>query len=108
MKRQREREGGERERERGTEGEEREGTMVWFQCEDCGDSIKKPKLDAHFMRCSARRLSCIDCLAVFDRHTVKVNDEAVPHRREDIASLTLHLCVSLFVFCVYFLPFYFI
>ncbi|QDZ18542.1 C2H2-type domain-containing protein [Chloropicon primus] len=51
--------------------------MVWFQCEDCGDTIKKPKLDAHFRQCRASRLSCIDCLAVFDRATVKFHTSCV-------------------------------
>lgn len=51
--------------------------MVWFQCEDCGDTIKKPKLDSHFRQCSASRLSCIDCLAVFDRYTVKQHTSCV-------------------------------
>ncbi|KAL6496492.1 hypothetical protein OROGR_029750 [Orobanche gracilis] len=27
--------------------------MVWFQCEDCGDNLKKPKLANHFRQCSA-------------------------------------------------------
>lgn len=28
--------------------------MVWFQCGDCGDSIKKPKLDTHFRQVTRR------------------------------------------------------
>mmetsp|Transcript_7717 Transcript_7717/g.19681 ORF Transcript_7717/g.19681 Transcript_7717/m.19681 type:complete len:254 (+) Transcript_7717:85-846(+) len=51
--------------------------MVWFQCEDCGDTIKKPKLDQHFGRCTAQRFSCIDCCAVFDRSTVKLHTACV-------------------------------
>lgn len=31
--------------------------MVWFQCEDCGDNLKKPKLPNHFRVCSANRVS---------------------------------------------------
>jgi predicted RNA-binding Zn-ribbon protein involved in translation (DUF1610 family) len=35
----------------------REGErMVWFQCEDCGEELKKPKLAAHFNRCSAYKV----------------------------------------------------
>ena len=41
--------------------------MVWFQCEDCGETLKKPKLAKHVWQCSAMRFSCIDCCAVFDR-----------------------------------------
>ncbi|KAI3443597.1 hypothetical protein Pfo_000262 [Paulownia fortunei] len=29
--------------------------MVWFQCEDCGDNLKKPKLPNHFRMCSASK-----------------------------------------------------
>ena len=31
--------------------------MVWFQCEDCGDNLKKPKLPTHFRQCSAFKVS---------------------------------------------------
>ena len=44
--------------------------MVWFQCEDCGETLKKPKLQSHFRVCSASRLSCIDCTLTFTRFTV--------------------------------------
>lgn len=30
--------------------------MVWFQCEDCGDNLKKPKLANHFNMCSASKV----------------------------------------------------
>lgn len=30
--------------------------MVWFQCEDCGDNLKKPKLANHFRMCSANKV----------------------------------------------------
>nr|KYP57577.1 Uncharacterized protein C16C10.8 [Cajanus cajan] len=45
--------------------------MVWFQCEDCGDNLKKPKLSSHFRTCSAYKLSCIDCGEIFGRDTVQ-------------------------------------
>eukprot|EP00899_Mesostigma_viride_P026840 jgi/Mesvir1/7340/Mv19149-RA.1 len=45
--------------------------MVWFQCEDCGDMIKKPKLLGHFNRCSAGKLSCVDCGAHFNQQSVQ-------------------------------------
>ncbi|EFJ49197.1 hypothetical protein VOLCADRAFT_117335, partial [Volvox carteri f. nagariensis] len=44
--------------------------MVWFHCEDCGDTIKKPKLVNHYRSCSASRFSCVDCLQSFTRATV--------------------------------------
>ncbi|KAF5776178.1 putative transcription factor C2H2 family [Helianthus annuus] len=45
--------------------------MVWFQCEDCGDNLKKPKLASHFRSCSANKLSCIDCGQMFGQQTVQ-------------------------------------
>eukprot|EP00898_Chlorokybus_atmophyticus_P002010 jgi/Chlat1/280/Chrsp1S03058 len=47
--------------------------MVWFQCDGCGDSVKKPKLAGHLSSCrSSRTVSCIDCGVRFsakDAHT---------------------------------------
>ncbi|KAL6496480.1 hypothetical protein OROGR_029738 [Orobanche gracilis] len=53
--------------------------MVWFQCEDCGDNLKKPKLANHFRQCSAFKLSCIDCVQVFgqqdgERHSQCISE----------------------------------
>jgi len=33
--------------------------MVWFQCEDCGENLKKPKLPNHFRMCSATKVFSI-------------------------------------------------
>ena len=30
--------------------------MVWFQCEDCGENLKKPKLAGHFRSCYASKV----------------------------------------------------
>ncbi|KAJ7515717.1 hypothetical protein O6H91_22G024800 [Diphasiastrum complanatum] len=51
--------------------------MVWFQCDDCGDNVKKPKLPNHFYVCSASKLSCIDCGTIFDRHSVQYHTQCV-------------------------------
>ena len=51
--------------------------MVWFVCDDCGDSIKKPALKKHFNNCSASRLSCVDCGAEFDRYAVQLHTKCV-------------------------------
>jgi cell growth-regulating nucleolar protein len=56
---------------------EREKEMVWFQCDDCGDSIKKPALKKHFNNCSASRLSCVDCGQEFDRYSVQQHTSCV-------------------------------
>ncbi|KAL2554052.1 zinc ion binding [Forsythia ovata] len=51
--------------------------MVWFQCEDCGDNLKKPKLPNHFRICSASKLSCIDCGQVFGQQTVESHTQCI-------------------------------
>ncbi|TKY54453.1 UBP1-associated proteins 1C [Spatholobus suberectus] len=51
--------------------------MVWFQCEDCGDNLKKPKLSSHFRTCSAHKLSCIDCGEIFGRDTVQDHTQCI-------------------------------
>lgn len=39
---------------------------MWFQCEDCGDNLKKPKLPGHFRSCSARKVSFFPILITWD------------------------------------------
>ena len=45
--------------------------MPWFMCESCGETLKKPKVNAHAQRCAAEAFSCIDCSATFDRWSVR-------------------------------------
>ncbi|XVF48949.1 hypothetical protein PTKIN_Ptkin03bG0229200 [Pterospermum kingtungense] len=51
--------------------------MVWFQCEDCGENLKKPKLPNHFRICSASKLSCIDCGVVFGQQSVQGHTQCI-------------------------------
>ncbi|KAL5572422.1 hypothetical protein UlMin_022019 [Ulmus minor] len=51
--------------------------MVWFQCEDCGDDLKKPKLPNHFRICSASKLSCIDCGETFGQQNVQSHNQCI-------------------------------
>lgn len=51
--------------------------MVWFQCEDCGDNLKKPKLPNHFRSCSATKLSCIDCGQTFGQESVQGHTQCI-------------------------------
>ncbi|KAF5748454.1 UBP1-associated proteins 1C [Tripterygium wilfordii] len=51
--------------------------MVWFQCEDCGENLKKPKLPNHFRICSAFKFSCIDCGVTFDQQNVQGHTQCI-------------------------------
>ncbi|CAL1413956.1 unnamed protein product [Linum trigynum] len=51
--------------------------MVWFQCDDCGEEVKKPKLSNHFRMCSASKLSCIDCGVTFGPDTVQGHTQCI-------------------------------
>ncbi|XVF35085.1 hypothetical protein REPUB_Repub18cG0114200 [Reevesia pubescens] len=51
--------------------------MVWFQCEDCGENLKKPKLPNHFRICSSSKLSCIDCGVIFGQQSVQGHTQCI-------------------------------
>ena len=45
--------------------------MVSFNCQTCGDTVKKPKLSTHMSRCKGN-VDCLDCSQTFDANTVKL------------------------------------
>ncbi|KAK8931280.1 hypothetical protein KSP39_PZI016189 [Platanthera zijinensis] len=51
--------------------------MVWFQCEVCGENLRKPKLLNHFRICSAHKLSCIDCGDLFSKESVQSHTQCM-------------------------------
>eukprot|EP00798_Chlamydomonas_sp_ICE-L_P002997 gene2997-13011_t len=56
--------------------------MVWFICGDCGDSIKKPKLQNHFYQCGSYCFSCVDCSTVFDRQSAQKHAQCVTEHQK--------------------------
>ena len=62
--------------------------MPWFVCESCGDTLKKPKIKAHFNRCAAEAFSCIDCSATFDRRSVQNHVACVTEHEKYALSIT--------------------
>ncbi|BGP19106.1 hypothetical protein JCM10213_008047 [Rhodosporidiobolus nylandii] len=59
--------------------------MVSFSCENCGDILKKPKLDQHAGRCRGAVFTCIDCNTTFQgtsyrAHTSCVSEEQRYHK----------------------------
>eukprot|EP00930_Biecheleria_cincta_P006213 TRINITY_DN107196_c0_g1_i1.p1 TRINITY_DN107196_c0_g1~~TRINITY_DN107196_c0_g1_i1.p1 ORF type:complete len:242 (+),score=68.91 TRINITY_DN107196_c0_g1_i1:40-765(+) len=39
--------------------------MVYFECQKCNETVKKPKLAKHLQSCGSHFVSCIDCSKVF-------------------------------------------
>ncbi|GAA5973163.1 hypothetical protein JCM11641_006299 [Rhodosporidiobolus odoratus] len=59
--------------------------MVSFCCEQCNDTVKKPKLDQHAGRCRGAQFTCIDCNVTFEGtsyrgHTSCVSEEQRYHK----------------------------
>ncbi|KAK3004289.1 hypothetical protein RJ639_019672, partial [Escallonia herrerae] len=55
--------------------------MVWFQCEDCGDNLKKPKLVNHFRGCSASKANISFSYNPFIVHRLWANIRATKRSR---------------------------
>mmetsp|Transcript_15180 Transcript_15180/g.20953 ORF Transcript_15180/g.20953 Transcript_15180/m.20953 type:complete len:260 (+) Transcript_15180:39-818(+) len=62
--------------------------MVWFQCDSCGDSLKKPKVAMHMRQCPAGYFTCIDCSHSFDRHSVQGHTQCVTEHQKYALSAT--------------------
>ncbi|XKL60034.1 hypothetical protein PGB90_001050 [Kerria lacca] len=57
--------------------------MVVFTCNNCGDSVKKPKVEKHIsLECKKKKLAnvslcCVDCLENFNEHTYSAHTKCV-------------------------------
>ena len=62
--------------------------MVWFNCEGCGDTVKKPKLASHMSSCWSQAFSCIDCCVTFDRQSVHGHNACVTEHEKYALGVT--------------------
>eukprot|EP00879_Flechtneria_rotunda_P007080 GHRR01007432.1.p1 GENE.GHRR01007432.1~~GHRR01007432.1.p1 ORF type:complete len:355 (+),score=147.04 GHRR01007432.1:154-1218(+) len=62
--------------------------MVWFYCDDCGDTIKKPKLANHFRTCHGQTFTCVDCSRSFDRSSVSTHNICVTEHEKYALGVT--------------------
>ncbi|KAK9819694.1 hypothetical protein WJX72_001298 [[Myrmecia] bisecta] len=51
--------------------------MVVFNCDSCGDVVKKPKIFNHMQSCAAWSFTCIDCSRTFDQQSVQGHTSCV-------------------------------
>jgi cell growth-regulating nucleolar protein len=51
--------------------------MVSFNCNKCGDVVKKPKVQSHAAQCGTGGYSCVDCMVQFDLNTIANHRECV-------------------------------
>nr|CCM17266.1 RNA binding protein, putative [Leishmania guyanensis] len=51
--------------------------MVSFTCNYCQDVVKKPKVQSHANACGCDTFTCVDCMRVFDLHTIKGHTSCV-------------------------------
>ncbi|RNF06154.1 RNA binding protein [Trypanosoma rangeli] len=51
--------------------------MVSFTCNACQDVVKKPKVNGHAMQCGGASFTCVDCMNVFDLHTIKTHTSCI-------------------------------
>eukprot|EP00672_Neobodo_designis_P018259 CAMPEP_0174829836 /NCGR_PEP_ID=MMETSP1114-20130205/2177_1 /TAXON_ID=312471 /ORGANISM="Neobodo designis, Strain CCAP 1951/1" /LENGTH=251 /DNA_ID=CAMNT_0016063605 /DNA_START=65 /DNA_END=820 /DNA_ORIENTATION=+ len=51
--------------------------MVSFNCNRCGDVVKKPKVQSHAAQCGTAGYSCVDCMQPFDLTTIENHRQCV-------------------------------
>ena len=51
--------------------------MVSFNCNRCGDVVKKPKVQSHAAQCGTPGYSCVDCMQQFDLRTIDAHRQCV-------------------------------
>ncbi|KAL6250262.1 hypothetical protein RBB50_002563 [Rhinocladiella similis] len=51
--------------------------MVSFQCEGCGDTLTKKKLDGHRNQCRGAMFTCIDCMTTFQGTSYRAHTSCI-------------------------------
>uniref|UniRef100_A0A183C730 C2H2-type domain-containing protein n=1 Tax=Globodera pallida TaxID=36090 RepID=A0A183C730_GLOPA len=51
--------------------------MVFFICDECGETMKKKQVLQHNHRCHTTRYSCMDCQTVFDRDSYQTHVKCI-------------------------------
>ncbi|KAH7641475.1 lyar-type c2hc zinc finger containing protein [Dermatophagoides farinae] len=51
--------------------------MVFFTCNQCGDSLKKNKVDQHFRICNTITITCMDCFKDFSLNNYNSHNECI-------------------------------
>uniref|UniRef100_A0A183C5G4 C2H2-type domain-containing protein n=1 Tax=Globodera pallida TaxID=36090 RepID=A0A183C5G4_GLOPA len=51
--------------------------MVFFTCDECGETMKKKQVLQHNHRCHTTRYSCMDCQTVFDRDSYQTHVKCI-------------------------------
>ena len=53
--------------------------MVYFECQGCSETLKKPAVRKHLARCCGQSVTCVDCGVTFygddwDKHTSCISE----------------------------------
>lgn len=65
--------------------------MVFFQCDGCGEALKKSKVESHRYQCRNSSVSCIDCNKVFPGNTYAQHNTCVSEAERYQVCLILFL-----------------
>uniref|UniRef100_A0A183C727 C2H2-type domain-containing protein n=1 Tax=Globodera pallida TaxID=36090 RepID=A0A183C727_GLOPA len=57
--------------------------MVFFICDECGETMKKKQVLQHNHRCHTTRYSCMDCQTVFDRDSYQMHVKCIPEDQKN-------------------------
>ncbi|VDL84406.1 unnamed protein product [Nippostrongylus brasiliensis] len=56
--------------------------MVFFTCDQCGESLKKNQVEKHTYKCRSQSFSCIDCQVCFTPHTYQQHVKCITENQK--------------------------